>query len=62
LTRPESVEAEATGRAIRIAEMVDAPVYIVHVSCEASAQEIINARARGVHAYGDLHPVPVPRH
>ena len=53
LTRPESVEAEATGRAIRIAEMVDAPVYIVHVSCEAAAQEIINARARGVHAYGE---------
>ena len=53
LTRPESVEAEATGRAIRIAEMVGAPVFIVHVSCEAAAQEIIDARARGVAVYGE---------
>ena len=34
LTRPEEFEAEATGRAIRLAEYADAPVYIVHVSCK----------------------------
>jgi len=53
LTRPESVEAEATSRAIRLAEMAGAPVYIVHVSCEAAAREIIAARARGVHVFGE---------
>ncbi len=53
LTRPESVEAEATGRAIRLAEIAGTPVYIVHVSCKAAADEIIAARARGIHAIGE---------
>ncbi len=53
LTRPEWVEVEATSRSVRFAEQVGAPIFIVHVSCEAAAQEIINARARGVHAYGE---------
>ena len=34
LTRPEEFEAEATGRAIRLAEYAGAPIYIVHVSCK----------------------------
>src|ERR1700689_4311502 len=33
LTRPPSTEGEATGRAIALAEMAGAPVYIVHLSC-----------------------------
>ena len=53
LTRPEEFEAEATGRAIRLAEYAGAPVYIVHVSCKRAADELIAARARGVHAYGE---------
>src|SRR6266850_4748057 len=32
LTRPTTAEAEATGRAIALAEMAGAPVYIVHLS------------------------------
>ena len=32
LTRPTSTEGEATGRAIALAEMAGAPVYIVHLS------------------------------
>jgi dihydropyrimidinase len=52
-TRPEWVEAEATGRAVRFAEQADAPVFIVHVSCTSAAQEIIAGRARGVAAYGE---------
>ena len=35
LTRPEEFEAEATGRAIRLAEYTAAPVYIVHVRASA---------------------------
>ncbi len=33
LTRPTTAEGEATGRAIALAEMAGAPVYIVHLSC-----------------------------
>jgi dihydropyrimidinase len=53
LTRPEEFEAEATGRAIRLAEYTDAPIYIVHVSCKRAVDEVIAARARGVPAYGE---------
>ena len=40
LTRPEWVEAEATGRAARIAESVGAPLFVVHVTCAPAAAEI----------------------
>jgi dihydropyrimidinase len=53
LTRPEEFEAEATGRAIRLAEYAGAPIYIVHVSCKQAVDEVIAARARGVRAYGE---------
>ena len=53
LTRPEEFEAEATGRAIRLAEYAGAPIYIVHVSCKRAVDEVIAARARGVDAYGE---------
>ena len=53
LTRPEEMEAEATGRAVRLAEFAGTPVFIVHVSCRKAAEEIIRARARGVPAFGE---------
>jgi dihydropyrimidinase len=53
LTRPEAVEAEATGRAVRFAEMTRAPVYIVHVTCGAAAGEIAAGQARGVAVAGE---------
>ena len=53
LTRPETMEAEATGRAVRLAEFAGAPVFVVHVSCRDAAEEIIRARSRGVAAYGE---------
>jgi dihydropyrimidinase len=53
LTRPEEFEAEATGRAIRLAEFVGVPVYIVHVSCKRAVDEVIAARARGVPVFGE---------
>jgi dihydropyrimidinase len=48
LTRPEELEAEATGRAVRLAELAEAPVYIVHVSCKRAADEVAAGQARGV--------------
>ena len=36
-SRPPEVEGEAANRALRIAEMIDIPVYIVHTSSRARA-------------------------
>jgi dihydropyrimidinase len=47
LTRPAEVEAEATARAIRLADWAGAPVFIVHVTCEPALREIESARAHG---------------
>jgi dihydropyrimidinase len=53
LTRPEFVEAEATSRAARIAESVGAPLFVVHVTCAASAAEIETAQRRGAPVTGE---------
>lgn len=47
-TRPPRVEAEATGRAIALAELADAPLYVVHMTCEAALEEVVRGRMRGV--------------
>ncbi|KAB0675677.1 dihydropyrimidinase [Aureimonas leprariae] len=46
-TRPVAVEREATHRAVSLAEIVDVPVVIVHVSNGAALGEIRAARGRG---------------
>lgn len=55
-TRPTSMEAEATNRALKIAEVLDAPIYIVHVSSEAALDELKKAKQHGVKAYGETCP------
>jgi dihydropyrimidinase len=52
-TRPEALEAEATGRAVRFAELTGAGVYIVHVTCGLAADEIAAGQARGVNVAGE---------
>ncbi len=47
LTRPPQLEGEATGRAIAMAEVLDAPLYVVHVTCEDALTRVREARARG---------------
>ena len=56
LTRPEACEAEATGRAIRLAEMADSPLVVVHVTCDGALEEIRRAHARGRPVYGETCP------
>ena len=56
LTRPAKAEAEATYRAIAIAEMADVPVYIVHLSAAEALAEVTAARARGVQAFAETCP------
>jgi dihydropyrimidinase len=56
LSRPKVVEREATHRAIALAELVDQPVHIFHVSCAEVADEIARAQARGVKVTGETCP------
>ncbi len=53
MSRPPAVEAEAAERAIRIAEVLGTPLYIVHVSCADSVNAIIRARSKGQRVYGE---------
>jgi dihydropyrimidinase len=55
-TRPELAEAEATHRAIALAEMADAPVYFVHLSCEQALAEVTAARDRGRPVFAETCP------
>src|SRR6202050_1770809 len=56
LTRPTTAEAEATSRAIALAEMAGAPVYIVHLSCNDALDKIREARDRGLPVYAETCP------
>ena len=53
LSRPEMLEAEATARAIRLAEFVGAPIYVVHVMGKTAAEEVAKARFRGSRVIGE---------
>jgi dihydropyrimidinase len=56
LTRPTTAEAEATGRAIALAEMAGAPIYIVHLSCNEALEKVREARDRGLPVYAETCP------
>jgi dihydropyrimidinase len=56
LTRPTTAEAEATARAIALAEMAGAPVYIVHLTCNDALEKVREARDRGLPVYAETCP------
>jgi len=56
ITRPQIAEAEGTHRAICLAEMANAPVYIVHLSAERALKQVIEARDRGLPTYAETCP------
>src|SRR2546425_13285181 len=56
LTRPTTAEAEAVSRAIALAEMAGAPVYIVHLSCNEALEKVREARDRGLPVYAETCP------
>ena len=54
--RPPLVEREATHRAVSLAELVDVPVLIVHVSGEQAIEQIRWARSRGLRIHAETCP------
>jgi dihydropyrimidinase len=55
-SRPIPVEREATHRAISLAEIVDVPIMIVHVSNREAMEEIRRAQRRGLKVFGETCP------
>jgi len=53
LTRPPETEGEATNRAIQLARVAGAPLYVVHVSCQESVEPIALAREKGWNVWGE---------
>ncbi|WAW14855.1 dihydropyrimidinase [Peptostreptococcus equinus] len=56
ISRPQKCEAEATNRAVKLAEMLDAPIYIVHVSNQEAADVIAKSRKNGFKTMGETCP------
>ncbi|WPO70336.1 MULTISPECIES: dihydropyrimidinase [unclassified Streptomyces] len=50
------LEAEATHRAIQLARVADAPLYVVHVSAEEAVAELAAARDKGLNVFGETCP------
>ncbi len=56
LTRPARAEAEATHRAIALAEIAGVPIYIVHLSAAEALEMVAEARDRGLPAFAETCP------
>jgi dihydropyrimidinase len=53
LTRPPEAEGEATNRAIQLAHLAGAPLYVVHVTCKEAVDPIAAARENGWDVWGE---------
>jgi dihydropyrimidinase len=56
LTRPWQAEEEATHRAIMLANLTGAPLYVVHVSAKQAVDQIAAARDNGQNVFGETCP------
>ncbi|MBC7724617.1 MAG: dihydropyrimidinase [Burkholderiaceae bacterium] len=56
LTRPWQAEEEATHRAIMLANLTGAPLFVVHVSAKQAVEQIAIARDRGQNVFGETCP------
>ncbi|WP_432056304.1 dihydropyrimidinase [Streptomyces sp. bgisy022] len=54
--RKALLEAEATHRAIRLAQVAGAPLYVVHVSAAEAVAELVRARDDGLNVFGETCP------
>jgi dihydropyrimidinase len=55
-TRPWQTEQEATHRAVMLAELTGAPLYVVHVSAKQALARIAEARGSGQNVFGETCP------
>ncbi len=53
VSRPSAVEGEATGRAVALAGVAGAPLYVVHMTCEEAIQQLRLGRDRGLPVQGE---------
>jgi dihydropyrimidinase len=56
LTRPAWCESEATSRAIALAAIAHAPLYIVHMTCEGALNQLSLALQHGLSVWGETCP------
>jgi dihydropyrimidinase len=56
VSRPWQMEEEATHRAIMLANLTGAPLYVVHVSAKQAVGQIATARDNGQNVYGETCP------
>jgi dihydropyrimidinase len=56
LTRPVEMEEEATHRAIMLAKVAKAPLYVVHVSAREAVETIARARGMGANVFAETCP------
>jgi dihydropyrimidinase len=56
VTRPWQTEQEATHRAVMLADLTGAPLYVVHVSAKQALARIAEARNAGQNVFGETCP------
>ena len=56
LSRPALVEKEAVTRAIALAELADASLYVVHLTCSDALEVVADAKGRGLKVYAETCP------
>jgi dihydropyrimidinase len=56
ITRPSLLEGEATHRAIKLSELADTPLYIVHLSAAEALSAVTEARDRGIPVHAETCP------
>lgn len=56
VSHAQIAESEATHRAIRLSELMDVPLLVVHVSAEGAMNEIRRAQDAGLRVYGETCP------
>jgi dihydropyrimidinase len=55
-SRPWQLEEEATHRAIMLADVTGAPLYVVHVSAKQALEQIATARGKGQNVFAETCP------
>jgi dihydropyrimidinase len=53
VAHPAMAEAEATGRAVALAGIAGAPLYVVHMTCEEAVEQLALGRAKGFPVMGE---------